>query len=69
MYKLYGKDGSEKNVETSTDRNEHINSGFYSETKCKGLVPEIKEEPVKKESVSFVDYKKENSKPKKRKGI
>lgn len=69
MYKLYCQDGSEKTVETNTDRKEHIASGFYFAEKPQGLVPEIKDEPLEKKSCSVSDEKKNYSKPNKRKGI
>lgn len=69
MYKLYGKDGSEKTVETNTSRNEHIKSGFYSENKPDMIITEVEKESDKKESPRIFDIRNANSKPKKRKGI
>lgn len=64
MYKLYGKDGSEKKVETNTDRNEHIKSGFYSEKK-----QQVKTSQAKEKKINSFDAKDAIMKPSKRKGI
>ena len=68
MYKLYGKDGSEKTVETNTDRKEHIKSGFYSDkvaSKAKSVGIDVSSFP---DSDAKTKEKKNYSKPK-RKGI
>lgn len=75
-YKLYGQDGVEKTVTTNTDKQEHLDSGFYSEnppsaaktsgmdmSKLGELKPESKHES---ESESNSSFKKNSSKPKRR---